>query len=138
MFDVLGDINWLAVILGTLAYYILGALWFTPLFGKLYDKALGKQRAKGQKWPLIYYIGPLVSCAVVTIATTVLLYALHVDVLSEALTLGLIVGVGYLASISFNNAITPNTPRPLLYGAVTGSYHIAGVLIVAAIIFGLK
>ncbi len=121
-----------------MAYFILGALWFTPLFGKAYDKATGVKRSKKQKWPLIYYIGPLVSSVVATIATSILVYALNISALSDALLLGVIVGVGYAAAVSFNNAISPNMPRPLLYGAVTGGYHVVGIVIVAAIIFGLK
>ena len=138
MFDVASEINWLAIILATLAYFILGAIWFTPLFGNAYDKALDSKRTKGQKWPAIYYAGPFVSALVATTTTAVLLYALHVEQISDALQLGLIVGVGYAMSISFNNAINPKTPRPLLYGAVTGSYHVVGIVIVAAIIFAMR
>lgn len=138
MFDVLGNLNWLAIILATLAYFILGALWFTPLFGKAYDRALDSKRAKGQKWPAIYYVGPFISALATTIATAVLLYAMHVGQMSDALSLGLIVGVGYAMSISFNNAINPKTPRPLLYGAVTGGYHVVGIVIVAIILFAMK
>jgi hypothetical protein len=138
MFDVIGDLNWLAIILGTLAYFFLGAIWFTPLFGKAYDEALDSKRTKGQKWPPIYYTGPFVSSLIVTTATSVLMYALNVAQMSDALLLGLIVGVGYAMSISFNNSINPKIPKPLLYGAVTGSYHLVGIVIVAAIIFAMK
>lgn len=138
MFDVVSELNWLAIVLATLAYFILGAIWFTPLFGKAYDAALESKRTKDQKWPPIYYVGPFVSALITTIATSILLYALHVGQMSDALLLGLIVGVGYAMSISFNNAINPKTPRPLLYGAVTGSYHVVGIVIVAAILFAMK
>lgn len=138
MFDVATELNWLAIILATLAYFILGAIWFTPLFGKAYDKALDSKRTKNQKWPAIYYIGPFLSALATTIATAVLLYSLNIVQMSDALWLGLIVGVGYAMSISFNNAINPKIPRPLLYGAVTGSYHVIGIVIVAAIVFAMK
>lgn len=137
MFDIASELNWLAIIAATLAYFILGAIWFTPLFGSAYDKALDSKRAKDQKWPAIYYVGPFLSALVTTIATSILIYALRVSQLSDALLLGLIVGVGYAMSISFNNAINPRIPRPLLYGAVTGSYHVAGIVIVAAILFAM-
>lgn len=138
MFDVLTELNWLAIATATLAYFMLGALWFTPLFGKTYDEALGTKRAKGQKWPAIYYIGPFTSALVTTITTAILLYALDVHTLADAVVLGLIVGVGYALSISINNAINPKTPRPLLYGLVTGGYHIVGIVIVAWILLVLR
>lgn len=138
MFDAANELNWLAILVATVAYFVLGAIWFTPLFGKTYDKAIGVYRSRNQKWPPIYYIGPFVSSLVVSIATAVLINAMNISTLSDALTLGLIVGLGYTASISFNNAINPKTPLPLLYGAVTGSYHVVGILIVSAVIFGIK
>ena len=139
MYNVLGDLNWLAIILAFIAYnFVLGFLWFTPLFGNVYDKATGVKRKKGQKWPAIYYIGPTISSVLVTVTTATLVYALSIQKLSDAVLLGLFVGVGYAASISFNNAISPVMPRPLLYGAVTGSYHVVGIVIVAAITLGLK
>src|SRR5688572_23846027 len=121
MFDVISEINWLAVVLAAFAYFMLGALWFTPLFGVVYDAALGTKRSKGQKWPAIYYVGPFLSALVTSAATAVLAYALGVSDMANAVWLGLIVGVGYALSISYNNAINPKTPRPLLYGTVTGA-----------------
>lgn len=138
MFDVATDLNWLAIIVATLAYFILGALWFTPLFGAAYDRALDAKRSKGQKWPAIYYIGPFLSALVTTITTAVLVYALTISSVSEAVWLGLILGVGIAFSVSCNNAINPKTPRPLLYGTVTGGYHVVGITIVAILLFLMK
>jgi hypothetical protein len=134
MFDVLPQLNWLAISLATLAYFMLGALWFTPLFGAAYDTALGAKRGKGQKWPAIYYIGPFLSAFVTTVAMAVLAQALNVANIADALWLGIIVGAGVALSVSCNNAINPVTPRPLLYGAVTGGYHVVGISVVAVLL----
>jgi hypothetical protein len=48
--------------------------------------------------------------------------------------LGIIVGIGYAASISVNNAVTPHTPRPFRLGAITGGYHVVGIVIVSTIV----
>lgn len=138
MLGVGGDLNWLAVIVSTLAYYALGALWFTPLFGSAWDRSIGFERPRGHRFPPIYYVTPLISSFVVTVATAVLVDALDIERVSDAVLLGLVVGIGYAAAISFNNAVTPHTPRPLLLGAVTGSYHLVGIVIVSAIVFSLK
>jgi hypothetical protein len=116
----------------------LGAIWFTPLFGKYYDIALGFDRQKDYKWPAIYYISPFINSLVVSIATAMLVYLLKIDQQADAVTLGLIVGVGYAGAISFNNAVNPVTPRPLLYGVVTGGYHATGITLVALVIFSLR
>ncbi len=31
----MGEFNWLAVVLGALAFFVVGALWYGVLFGKL-------------------------------------------------------------------------------------------------------
>lgn len=134
MCEAVGNINWLAALAAAVAYFVLGGLWFTPLFGKQYDQALGFERSKGQKWGALYYIMPILSALVVSAATAILIEALKITQVSEAACLGLLVGVGYSAAISFNNAVTPNTPRPLLFGAVTGGYHIVGAVLVSVII----
>lgn len=138
MFNVATELNWWAVVLAIVAYFVLGALWFTPLFGRLYDSALGTVRQKNQSWSLIYYLGPFIGSVVVTLATAVLVEALDMEALSDALLFGLIAGVGYGASVSFTNAINPVTPRPLLYGAITGGYHVVGIVLVALILVGLN
>lgn len=130
-------LNWLAVLLATLAYYLLGALWFTPLFGKAWDTAVGVPRARGDRFPPLYYIAPLIGSLVVSLATAVLVSALDLRRLSDALVLGLVLGLGH-AAVSLTNAVTPNTPRPLLFAAVTGGYHVAATIAAAAVIVALR
>lgn len=45
MFNVIQEINWMAVVLGTLALSLVGGLWFTVVWGKAYAVALGKENA---------------------------------------------------------------------------------------------
>jgi len=138
MVAIILELNGWAVLLATFVYFVLGALWFTPLFGKYYDLALDFDRQKDYKWPPIYYISPLVSSLIVSTATAMLVYLLKIDLLADAVMLGLIVGVGYAATISFNNAVNPVTPKPLLYGAVTGGYHVVGITLVAVVVTALR
>lgn len=132
--NVFENINVVAIIVAALAYFILGALWFTPLFGKLYDKALGTQRDKKQKWPPIYYLGPLGASILTACAVAILSSWLDITTLIDAVWLGLVIGAGVALSVSCNNAINPITPRPLMYGLVTGSYHIMGIVLCAVVI----
>lgn len=39
MLAALAHLNWFAVGLAGLAYYLLGAAWFTPLFGRAWDRS---------------------------------------------------------------------------------------------------
>ena len=134
MLDTIIDLNWFGIAAATLAYYLLGALWFTPLFGKAWDMAVGFERPKGNRFPPMYYVVPLLSSLAVAMATAVLVHDLGITRLSQAVVLGLVAGIGYAAAVSFNNAVAPNTPRPVLLGAVTGGYHVCGIVLVALII----
>jgi hypothetical protein len=44
----MGPINWLAVVLGAVAFFVLGALWYGPLFGKAWKELVGFD---GEKMP---------------------------------------------------------------------------------------
>jgi hypothetical protein len=51
------DINWLAVVLGTLAFFAVGAIWYSALFGKIWQRELGmsdEQLKSGLNMPMIF------------------------------------------------------------------------------------
>lgn len=130
----IGSVNWLAVLLAALAYTVLGGLWFTLLFGRQYAAALG--RAPSAQSPgALFIAGPAVCTLVVTLTTALLLAALSVDTVDGSVVVALVVGVGYLVANTVNIAINPNMPRPLYYGAITGSYHLVGI-VVAGLVLG--
>lgn len=134
MLDAFASLNWFAVALATLAYFVLGALWFTPLFGRAWDRSLGIDRRRGERYPPIYYVVPFASSVLVSVATAVLVAATGVDGWADAALLGLVVGIGYSAAVTFTNAVTPTTPHPIAFAAITGSYHVVGAILAAIII----
>ena len=137
MFDVLGDLNWLAVLVAGLVYYVLGGFWFSGIaFQKVWDKAIGFDRPKEWKPMSLYYVGPLVGCLASSVAVAILAQILHLSSLGDALILGLIVGIGFAAAVTYTNSITPKTPNPLLFGTLVGVYHVLGIVVVAAIVYG--
>ena len=53
----MGEINLLAVVLGALAFFAVGALWYTVLFGKAWQRAVGlsdEQLKSGANMGLIF------------------------------------------------------------------------------------
>ena len=139
MFDVFGDLNWLAIMLATVMYYMMGGLWFSQLvFGKAWEKSIGFDRPKEWKESTIFYVGPLIGCLVTSIATAILIYSLNIQSLADSVRLGLTVGLGYAGAVSITNAITPTAPQPLVHGLITGAYHVLGIIIVSAVLFSLR
>ncbi len=138
MFHLIMELNWIAVVLASFASSILGGLWFTVFFGRLYAEALGKEYTPKEKPTPIFIVGPFVCGFVSTVTSAILIYALKIESISNALIFGSIVGIGYLASTTVNTAINPNIPRPLFYGLISGSYFFLSSLIVAVIIYSMK
>jgi Protein of unknown function (DUF1761) len=130
MFNVFGEISWLGVAAATLATAVLGAVWFTALFGKYYTLALGREGLPPFKMTPIFMAGPFRCGLVTSIACAILLRALGINTYGEGLVFGMIAGLGFLTTTTVNTGINPNIPRPLLYGVISGSYFlVAGVMI---------
>jgi hypothetical protein len=134
MLDVLSKVNWVAVVLASVAGSGLGALWFMALFNKPYAIALGRNDLKDHKPSPLFILGPFLCGAVVTITNAVLMRTLNVTSYVDAIEFGALVGLGYLVSTTVNVAINPNIPRPLLYGLVSGGYFFVGSLMNSVIL----
>ena len=53
----MGEMNWLGVLLGAVAFFAVGAIWYTVLFGKAWQAAVGlsdEQLKTGANMPLIF------------------------------------------------------------------------------------
>jgi hypothetical protein len=127
----------LPILAAGLAYFALGGLWFTPLFGKQWDAAVGFERPPKWRPAAIYYLGPLLGCLVASAASAYLAQLTQAQSLADYLRIGLAVGLGYGTTITTTNAIAPNMPRPGLYAGVVGAYHLTGLLLCSAVLYWL-
>ena len=73
-----------------------------------------------------------------SLTTAWLLNAFNVKTMSDALFMAILIGIGYAMSVSVVNAINPKIARPLLYGAITGSYHTVSLLLITITLFLMK
>jgi Protein of unknown function (DUF1761) len=135
-FDTLGDLNWLAVIVATIAFFALGAVWYAPqIFGRAWQRASGFVLPEGERPGVAFYIGPLVTCFLSTVATAIFALATATDTFAEAIVLGLVAGIGYAAAVAFVGGIfDPHKPQPRIWFAIFSGYQLVGLLVVATII----
>lgn len=138
MFDVLSAINWLGVLAAFVAYFLLGPLWYLLLFPKQYRVLLGRKLDEPQSSDPLFIIGPAVCALIITLTTAVLFYELNITTYGNALFFATLVGVGYLVANTVNIAINPNIPRPFLYGFVSGSYHLTGMVLVNLVLVAMR
>lgn len=88
-------LNWLAIVLATLASFVLGYLWYGPVFGNAWLAAQGKTAddIKPSVTPfIITFFTTLATC----IAMAVILQMLDVDNLAGGALLGLVVGIAFI------------------------------------------
>ena len=137
-FDVLGELNWLAVIVAALAYFVLGALWYAPpVMGKTWMAAGGMETpADDQRPGAGIYVVPLVGSVLSAVALGMLAEATGTDTVGEGFVLGVVVAIGFALAIAPVTAtFESNKPKPMVWGAINAGYHALG-LIVAALIIG--
>ena len=101
-------------------------------------ESLGKENDTQQSTALIYIIGPAICSLVITITSAVLMHALGIESYHEAFEFAMIVGFGYLFANTVNIGINPNIPKPILYGIISGAFHLVGIFIVSTVLYALK
>ncbi len=135
--DLLGQLNWVAVLVGAVIYFAIGAVWFAPpLFGRPWMASIGweESRPRPEMNP-VSYAGPALFYLVSAIATGLLAVATGTDTLAEGVILGLVVGVGYALTVTATDAVfDPNKPRPWTWFAISGAYHVVSLLIVGVLV----
>ena len=134
----LGGLNWLAVVIGTVVYFLLGAVWFAPItpIGKAWVKAAAYESpTTGTLSTNAFYVIPLVTCLVMVTALALLASAIGVGDLGGGITLGLVVGVGIAVPLLLTTAAFEfQKPQPFTWGLIDASYHAVGLTIAGAII----
>ena len=132
----LGELNWLAVIVGALVYFALGALWYSPaIFGRPWMRSIGWDPERGATGGAMTYLVPVVAYLVMSVGVGMLAAATGSDTLVEGIVLGLIVGVLLSLMHTFVDAsFDPMKPEPWTWFAINGTYHALGLIIVAVIV----
>ncbi|MGU3293216.1 DUF1761 domain-containing protein [Williamsia sp. M5A3_1d] len=137
MFNVLSDINWPAVLGAFVVSVILAGVYFPVLIAKPYIVALGRENAPEPESSVSRNLGPIVCILVTTVTSAVLLSALDITAIGDAVVFGLIVGIGYLTAMTFQIALNPNFPRPLYYGVINAPYFILSSVLTSVIIVAI-
>ena len=135
LLEALAAVNWFAVAAATVALYLLGGLWYSPLFfGPRWRAGVGFTPPYGWKPGALLYLAPLVGCFVVTLATALLVTIADAHSATDGVVLGLIVGLGYAAAVAAVDATAPSHPRPGTLAFIVGAYWTIGLTMVAVIL----
>ncbi len=140
------DINWLAVIVATLANMVIGALWYSPLlFAKPWiagvEKTIGKevfqalhQRMKSPQVAAKTYGLALVTAFLMAYIMGLIVDYRPADTLGEGALVGLVVWLGFVATTSLYTVLFEG--RSLRVYVITNA-HILTAFVVSGAILGL-
>jgi len=132
--EVFHHINWLAVLVGGLAYFLLGVIWYTALFGKKwrsYNNSLmntpgAKKGATGIM--IVSFILMFIS----TLGLSLIVTRLSLSGWQVGLKLGILTGVFFGATAISISYVYEKRPFGLYF--INGLYTIVGNIIAAIIV----
>ncbi len=127
-----GELNYIAVIVTTVAIFIIGAIWY-GVFSKPWLAAIGKTREEiaDSNNPIIYLWTFLCELVVVLVLALVLRMT-GATSLVDGLVTGLIVGVGIVAAQMFINKLYESAPLNLWL--INAGHHAVNLTIAGAIL----
>lgn len=131
---IFSDINWLAVLSGALAFFFLGALWYSKLlFVKpwLAYLKIDPNNPDAKKGVAVIMLGSFVVIFIVCAIIAVLRAKLDIGGSMSGLKLGLTTGLLGVAAVSINYLYEQ---KPLGLYFINGGYFLVGNIIAALII----
>ncbi len=132
--DLLSNLNWLAILGGAAAYWILGSIWYSALFSKPWVKMHGVdvKNPNAKKGMATMFIGSFVLMFVASIGLAVLLKLFPAGGVAEAAQVGLFAGVFFGFTVQATNYLYLQKPAGLY--AIDGAYHAIGMMLSAILI----
>lgn len=97
-FDVLSEINYLAVVVAALAFFAWGAIWYAPPFmGKTWQKAVGLTEEQLRPNPMVF-LGTYIAYFLMAVTLAAIARSTGASEFGDGLILGLFVGIGIVAA----------------------------------------
>lgn len=129
------EINYLAVLVAAIAVFMLGALWYGPLFGKawLAAQTVTEEELKATGESMAKVMG-LNFAGYVVMALTMGLFVWHLNPpgLAEGLWLGAVAGIGFALPHTLSSVLYSTNRMGLFW--VNGGYQLVSFLLMGAIL----
>ncbi|MDQ3991867.1 MAG: DUF1761 domain-containing protein [Actinomycetota bacterium] len=129
--DALGELNYLAVLVGALAYFAVGGLWYSPvLFSKPWVRATGVDPQGGP--PAALYVITVLLSFVASLALALFARATGASTAVDGAVLGLVAGIGFSVTSLVVTHLYENRPPVLHF--INGGYHLVALIVVGVIV----
>jgi hypothetical protein len=124
--------NYWAVLVAALAYWFLGALWYSVLFGKAWMAASGTTDEDVKKGAGLAYIGSFIMMAVLTLVMSCWVDYYGANDWQAGAKAGFWAWLGFVVTTGVINGLFERT-KPMLY-VINYGYHLVGCIIAGIIL----
>ena len=132
--EVFQDINWIAVLVGTIGYFMLGAIWYSFLFKNKWIEYSGinMEDPNLKKGVAATMFASFVMMFVTSVAIAFLAYRIGMWGWMSGVKLGLMTGVCFASTSMAINMLYEKKPLGLFF--INAGYQVLGNIIAAVII----
>jgi len=135
VFSAFAQIGLWGVLAASAFGFVFGGVYFGALVPRHYAIALGREALPAARLDMLTILGPFLCNIVMIVTTAAIMRMIGIASLTDALSLGLVIGVGYLLAMCMTIAINPNFPRPFYYTLVNAPYFLVSMLATSALLF---
>ena len=130
----LSQLQWLHILVAAIAYFALGAIWYSALFGKQWIRyqQIDINHPDAKKGTAVIMFGSFIWMFISCIALDIIITKLGLDNCLSAVKWGLITGVGFSAAAISTSYLYVKKPAGLHF--IDCLYHIVGQIIAALIL----
>lgn len=136
MTAIFSDVNWLAVLVAAIAYFILGAIWYSKaLFAPKWAALVGIDMSdpnKNKEGLGKMLLASFILIAITCIALALLVVRMDLFVLSSGLKLGALTGLCFATTAVSISFIYESRPTALYF--IDCGYHVVGHIAAAIIL----
>ena len=134
VFDSFSELNWLAVIVAAVAYFALGAIWYTDaLFGKQWRAATGQEMGEDGRPSAGQMVTNLAGWIIAAIALGLISKSIGADSLGDGVVLGLVAAFGFIGTNRIVARLYEGRPSTALM-MINAPYNLLGYAIMGAIL----
>ncbi len=127
----LSVLNWLAILVATVAGFALGGLWYGPLFGEAWLSALGKTANDIQPSATPFVIS-FFTALITAVVLALFINATNISTLGGGVMIGLLVGIGFIATAMASDSAFGDTGLNLWL--IQSGYRVLYSVIMGAIL----
>ena len=104
------QVNWIAVVIGGVFNMAFGALWYGPLFGKAWLKAIGKSADRIESNATMYLL-PLVASLIGSFVLAAVIAGLGLTLWWQGVLLGAVLWLGFGGTGTLTTGTFEDSPR---------------------------